>query len=198
MRRIAYLTALLLALAGAEARGDDIEVPQASLVAVDEGLVLNADFEFELNARLEEVVANGVPLYFRVEFEMTRPRWYWFDERAVSRVLQLRLSYHALSRQYRLSAGLLQQNFSSLEEALNVLKRVRNWLVADRTITFSDADYEAAVRMRLDAAMLPRPFQLSALTSRELQLESPWRRFSVRPQQVPAPVESRQPKGGEK
>jgi hypothetical protein len=198
MRRIAYLTALLLALAGAEARGDDIEVPQASLLAVDEGLVLNADFEFELNARLEEVVANGVPLYFRVEFEMTRPRWYWFDERAVSRVLQLRLSYHALSRQYRLSAGLLQQNFSSLEEALNVLKRVRNWLVADRTITFSDADYEAAVRMRLDAAMLPRPFQLSALTSRELQLESPWRRFSVRPQQVPAPVESRQPKGGEK
>ena len=188
MRRIAYLTALLLALAGAEARGDDIEVPQASLLAVDEGLVLNADFEFELNARLEEVVANGVPLYFRVEFEMTRPRWYWFDERAVSRVLQLRLSYHALSRQYRLSAGLLQQNFSSLEEALNVLKRVRNWLVADRTITFSDADYEAAVRMRLDAAMLPRPFQL----------ESPWRRLSVRPQQLPAPVESRQPKGGAK
>jgi hypothetical protein len=195
MRRIAYLTALLLALAGVDARGDEIDVQQASLVAVDEGLVLNADFAFELNPRLEEVVANGVPLYFRVEFELTRPRWYWFDERAALRVLQLRLSYHALSRQYRLSAGLLQQNFSSLEEALNVLKRVRNWLVADRTTTFSDAEYEAAVRMRLDTAMLPRPFQLSALTSRELQLESPWRRFSVRPRQVPAPVESRQPKG---
>ena len=195
MRRIAYLTALLLALAGVEARGDEIEVQQASLVAVDEGLVLNADFAFELNPRLEEVVANGVPLYFRVEFELTRPRWYWFDETAALRVLQLRLSYHALSRQYRLSAGLLQQNFSSLEEALNVLKRVRNWLVADRTTTFSDAEYEASVRMRLDTAMLPRPFQLSALTSRELHLESPWRRFSVRPRQVPAPVESRQPKG---
>ena len=75
-----------------------------------------------------------------------------------------------------------------------MLKRVRNWLVADRTVTFSDAEYEAAVRMRLDPGMLPRPFQLSALTSRELQLESPWRRFSVRPQQLPAPVESRQPK----
>src|SRR5688572_16465143 len=195
MRRIAYLTALLLALAGVDARGDEIDVQQASLVAVDEGLVLNADFAFELNPRLEEVVANGVPLYFRVEFELTRPRWYWFDERAALRVLQLRLSYHALSRQYRLSAGLLQQNFSSLEEALNVLKRVRNWLVADRTTTFSDAEYEAAVRIRLDGAMLPRPFQLSALTSRELQLESPWRRFSVRPQQVPAPVESRPSKG---
>ena len=130
--------------------------------------------------------------------ERTRPRWYWFDDRAASRVLQMRLSYHALSRHYRLSSGLLQQNFSSLEEALNVLKRVRNWLVVDRTATFSDAEYEASVRMRLDTAMLPRPFQLSALTSRELQLDSPWRRFSVRPRQVPAPVETRQPAGAAK
>lgn len=198
MRRIAYLTALLVALAGADARGDEVEVRQASLLAVEEGLVLNADFEFELSPRLEEVVANGVPLYFRVEFELTRPRWYWFDDRAASRVLQMRLSYHALSRHYRLSSGLLQQNFSSLEEALNVLKRVRNWLVVDRTATFSDAEYEASVRMRLDTAMLPRPFQLSALTSRELQLDSPWRRFSVRPRQVPAPVETRQPAGAAK
>ena len=195
MRRIAHLTALLLALATADARSDEVEVLQANLVAVEDGLVLNADFAFELSPRLEEVVVNGVPLYFRVEFELTRRRWYWFDDRAASRQLLLRLSYHALSRHYRLSAGLLQQNFSSLEEALNVLKRLRNWLVVDRTATFSDAEYEASVRMRLDSTMLPRPFQLSALTSRELQLDSPWRRFSVRPQQVPAPVESRQPKG---
>ena len=195
MRRIAHLTALLLAMAVFGASANEAEVRSASLEAVDDGLVLNADFTFELSPRLEEVVANGVPLYFRVEFELTRPRWYWLDEKAASRVLQLRLSYHALSRHYRLSAGLLQQNFTTLNEALNVLKRVRNWLVVDRTTTFSDADYEAAVRLRLDASMLPRPFQLSALTSRDLQLESAWRRFSVRPAQAPAPVESRNPQG---
>jgi hypothetical protein len=195
MRRIAYFTMLLLAVAASRAAANEVEVHAARLEAVEEGLVLNADFAFELNQRLEEIVTSGVPLYFRVEFELTRPRWYWFDEKAVSRELQLRLSYHALSRHYRLSTGLLQQNFASLGEALNVLKRVRNWLVADRTITFSDADYEAAVRLRLDAAMLPRPFQLSALTSRELQLESAWKRFTVRPRQLPAPVESREPQG---
>jgi len=195
MRRIAHLTALLLALAAFGASANEAEVRSASLETVDDGLVLNADFTFELSSRLEEVVANGVPLYFRVEFELTRPRWYWLDEKAASRVLQLRLSYHALSRHYRLSAGLLQQNFTTLNEALNVLKRVRNWLVVDRTTTFSDADYEAAVRLRLDTGMLPRPFQLSALTSRDLQLESAWKRFSVRPAQAPAPVESRNPQG---
>jgi hypothetical protein len=195
MRRIAHLTALLLAIAALNASANEAEVRAASLEAVEDGLVLNADFTFELSQRLQEVVANGVPLYFRVEFELMRPRWYWLDEKAASRVLQLRLSYHALSRHYRLSAGLLQQNFTTLEEALNVLKRVRNWLVVDRTATFSDADYEAAVRLRLDTSMLPRPFQLSAITSRELQLESAWKRFTVRPAQVPAPVESRSPKG---
>jgi hypothetical protein len=193
MRRIAYLTALLLAVAAFNASANEVEVRAASLQAVEEGLVLNADFAFELSQRLEEIVANGVPLYFRVEFELTRRRWYWLDEKAASRQLQLRLSYHALSRHYRLSSGPLQQNFATLAEALNVLKRVRNWLVVDRTETFSDADYEAAVRLRLDAGMLPRPFQLSALTSRELQLESGWKRFSVRPTQTPAPVESRNP-----
>jgi hypothetical protein len=195
MRRIAHFTMLLLALAAFRAAADEVEVQAASIEAVEEGLVLNADFGFELSQRLEEIVASGVPLYFRVEFELTRPRWYWFDEKAVSRQLQLRLSYHALSRHYRLSTGLLQQNFASLGDALNVLKRVRNWLIADRTITFSDADYEAAVRLRLDAGMLPRPFQLSALTSRELQLESAWKRFTVRPRPLPAPVESREPQG---
>jgi hypothetical protein len=41
--------------------------------------------------------------------------------------------------------------------------------------------------------MLPKPFQLSALTGRELHLESPWYRFSVPAlEQAPAPVETRE------
>ena len=184
MRRIAlirvisgFLAILLVAL---PVRAEEIEVRDVALRRVEDGLALDADFAFELTPRLADVVANGVPLYFNVDFELTRRRWYWFDETAASRRLQLRLSYHALSRQYRLSTGQLQQSFPTLEEALNVLKRVRNWLVVDRGVRFADADYDAAVRMRLETALLPKPFQLSALTGRDLQLESPWKRFIVR------------------
>jgi uncharacterized protein DUF4390 len=200
MRRIAFLMRLLLVVASLTAfgaRADEIEVRAATLRATEDGLVLDADFSFELTPRLADIVANGVPLYFRVDFELTRRRWYWLDETTATRRLQLRLSYHALSRQYRLSTGLLQQNFATLEEALNVLKRVRNWLVVERTVSLSGGDYEAAVRMRHDTSLLPKPFQLSALTGRELHLESPWRRFTVRAlEQAPAPVESREPHGG--
>lgn len=199
MRRIAFLTSLALLVAllsGAPARADEIEVRAATLRPTEEGLVLDADFAFELTPRLADVVQNGVPLYFRVDFELTRRRWYWWDETTATRRLQLRLNYHALSRQYRLSTGLLQQNFATLEEALNVLRRVRNWLVLDRSVSLSGGDYEAAVRMRHDTTLLPKPFQLSALTGRELHLESPWRRFTVRSlEQAPAPVESREPHG---
>lgn len=198
MRRMALLPRLLvmlIACATLAARAQDIDVRDVSLWPAEEGLLLNADFAVELTPRLAAVVANGVPLYFQVEFELRRPRWYWFDEKTASAQLQLRLSYHALSRQYRLSTGLLQQSFESLEEALNVLQRVRNWLVVERTVTLTDADYEAALRMRLDTALLPKPFQLTALTTRELHLESSWKRFTVRaPRHLPAPVEAREPR----
>ena len=200
MRGFALLKILLAAFAlgatlggATAARADDIDVTDVRLVATEDGVVLAADFAFDLNPRLAEAVTNGVPLYFAVEFELTRPRWYWFDEKAAVKRLQLRLSYHALSRHYRLSTGVLQQNYPTLEEALNVLRRVRNWQVVDRGAALSDATYEAAVRMRLDVTLLPKPFQLSALTSRDLNLESPWKRFNYRPPApLPAPVETRE------
>ena len=195
MRGIALYTGLVALLVCSLVRANDIEVSDARLRTVEEGLVLDADFAFELTPRLAEALANGVPLYFRVEFALTRSRWYWWDETAAERELQLRLSYHALSRHYRLSIGELQRSFASLDEALDTLRHLRGWLVVERTVTFADADYEAAVRMRLDTGLLPKPFQLSALTSRDLNLESPWHRFIVHaPKQLPAPVESREPR----
>lgn len=206
MRGIAFLRNLfaallfggVFALASAvplSAHADEIEVNDARLNATEDGIALSADFTFDLNARLAEVVTNGVPLYFVVEFELTRPRWYWLDEKAAAKRIQVRLSYHPLTRHYRLSTGVLQQTYPTLEEALNVLRRVRNWQVVDRGASLADANYEAAVRMRLDVQLLPKPFQLSAITSRELNLESPWKRFVFRPPPAsalpPAPTESR-------
>ena len=203
MRGIAFLRNLLVVCALASlagmARADEIEISDARLSTTEDGVVLAADFNFDLNARLVEAVTNGVPLYFVVEFELTRPRWYWFDEKAAAKRMQLRLSYHALSRHYRLSTGMLQQNYATLEEALNVLRRVRNWMVVERTATLADANYDVAVRMRLDVTLLPKPFQLSAITSRELNLESPWRRFVFRPApaSVTPPAEPRETKEAE-
>ena len=182
------LVLLLALLCGARnASADEIELLEARLEQSEDGVVLNAEFSFDFNARLEQAVTNGVALYFVVEFELTQPRWYWFDEKTATRRRQTRLSYHALSRHFRLSTGLLQQNYATLGEALAVLRRVRNWVVLEKGVPLSDANYQASVRMRLDLSLLPKPFQVNALTSREWHLDSEWRRFGWRPGQAPAP-----------
>ncbi len=180
-----FVVALACAVAGG-ARADEIDVVDARLAASEEGLLLSADFAFEFGPRLHEAVANGVPLHFVVEFEMSRPRWWWFDENTASRQTHWRLSYHALSRQYRLSSGALHQNFAALNEALEVMRRLRNWLVLERSVSLTGPQYEVAVRMRLDTAQLPRPLQVSAMTNRELRLESQWKRFLFIPPKPPA------------
>ncbi len=182
------LVLLLAMVCGARAASaDEIELLEARLEQTEEGVVLNAEFAFDFNARLEQAVTNGVALYFVVEFELTQPRWYWFDEKTATRRRQTRLSYHALSRHFRLSTGLLQQNYATLREALAVLRRVRNWVVLEKGASLSDANYQASVRMRLDLSLLPKPFQVNALTSREWHLDSEWRRFGWRPGSPPAP-----------
>ena len=182
--------ALLLAAVVVPSQAWAIDVSHAVLEPVDEGYAVNADFQVELTPRIEEALQNGVALYFVVEFELVRPRWYWFDERAVASRLQYRLTYHPLSRQYRLWTGNLHQPFISLAEALRVLGRVRSWVVLDRDQVSPDKTYEAAVRMRLDTTQLPKPFQVSAITNREWTLTSDWKRFVFVPSLAPVVTRS--------
>ena len=111
---------LLAPLAGAA--DERIGVMAAALEQPREGtngaIVLNATFEFELPQALEEAVQKGIALYFNIEFELFRKRWYWFDRLVASQTLVYRLSYSPLTRQYRLARGGLSQPFDSLEEAL--------------------------------------------------------------------------------
>jgi len=157
----------------------EIEVANPQITASEDGYVVAADFSFELNERLEEAVTKGVVLYFVVDFEMTRPRWYWLDEKLISRSQTYRLSYHALTRQYRLSTGGLHQSFDSLSDALRMLSRLRNWLVIDKGTEKAGVrvgeTYTAAIRMRLDTNQLPRPFQIAALGNKDWNLASDWK-----------------------
>ena len=178
LTRTLIVLALGLALA-IPAYAQLIEVSKFTLESTEEGHVVNADFDFELTPRLEEALNGGVPLIFAIEFELTRARWYWFDEKTATARINVRLSYNPLLRQYRVSTGPLQRNFSAFADTMRTLSRVRSWLVLDKDKLQPETQYVAAVRMRLDTTQLPRPFQFSALTDRELSLASPWKRLPL-------------------
>jgi len=150
-----------------------IEPKSALLVPDERGLALDAEFAIDLGPRLEEAVGRGVPLYFRFEFELTRKRWYWVvDEHVAGRVLNFRLSYHALTRQYRLTLGNLHQSFDALDEALRVLGRVGQLHVIDKAELAVGEPYRAAVRLSLDRSQLPKPLQIDALADRDWRVEA--------------------------
>jgi hypothetical protein len=178
---LAALALALTLLAATSARADTIVVKSAELRAEEDGYFLNAEFDFSLNPTLDEALQKGVPLYFLLEFELVRPRWYWLDEKVIASTTQYRVSYNALTRQYRIASGLLGLTFDSLEEVERFLSRVTSREVARRDQLVKGTRYEAALRLRLDVNQLPKPFQVSALASREWTLQSEWHRWSVTP-----------------
>jgi hypothetical protein len=191
-----FVLAVLLCFAWAPAAtwaADRIDVAAAELVPPPEGngrgknngngespgYELNAQFNFDLPAVLEDAVNRGIALYFVVDFELYRNRWYWFDKKLVETSLTYRLTYSPLTRQYRLARGALAQPFDSIGEALATLRRVRAWRVIEPQVLDKDVTYSARVRMRLDTSQLPRLFQINALTNRDWTLASDWRNVEL-------------------
>jgi len=175
------LTASLWFACAPATRADTIPVKSAELRLEEEGYVLNAQFDVAFNPTLEEALQKGVSLYFVLEFELSRPRWYWLDEKVVAQSVQYRITYSPLTRQYRVASGLLGQQFESLEEVEHLLSRVASRPVIASDVLTKGARYEAAVRLRLDVTQLPKPFQIDALASRDWSLQSEWYRWSFVP-----------------
>lgn len=158
----------------AHAASNGLDFRYSEVVSVEQQYIVNTSIEMQPNARLEEMVDAGISIPFVTEFRVTRPRWYWFEEVVVERSLELRLSYHALTRQYRVAVGSLHRNFRSYSEALQALLTIRNWAVLDHNQLRDGDSYNVALRFRLDLSRLPKPFQVAALGSRDLDLTTGW------------------------
>ncbi|WP_332672178.1 DUF4390 domain-containing protein [Aromatoleum sp.] len=172
-RSRAALLALLLAVASLPALGDG-RISYAEIVPSEEGYVVNADIDLALNPRLADAVSRGVSLYFTADFVIERDRWYWLDEVVAERSLDFRLSYHAISRSYRLSVGNFHQSFDTLDAAVRTMLRIRSWQIVPIDALESGVSYNAALKFQFDTSLLPKPFQVTAIGSRDWNLGTDW------------------------
>jgi hypothetical protein len=176
---------LLLLFACAQARAaEGIVITQAHIEASDDGYKLNARYGFELSHSLEDALEHGVPLYFTTEIEVTRPRWYWFPENAVSKRQTFGISYNRITRQYHVSTvgsvHSVQQSFASLEEALFLIRRPNRWVIAPKGALEAGKQYDVSVRMVLDRDYLSKPIQVNALNNAEWRLSSDLKTFTYK------------------
>jgi hypothetical protein len=176
---IAVTLVALFPVAAVAAQAEGIEVRKAQIINADDGYVLQAEFDIRLTLVLDDALHKGVPLYFVLDFELIRPRWYWTNERMVSIQQPQRLSFNTLTRQYRVGVGALYQNFSTLREALDYMGRVRRRLDIAPGELHKDTGYQATLRLRLDPTQLPKPFQLH--TGRDWDIYSEMYRWTLNP-----------------
>lgn len=176
----AFGTAALLLLS-LPAQADGISVRTVDLEPLEDGYLLDADFDLELTPTLEDAVSHGVTLDFVLEFELWRPRAWWFDETVTAFREHRRLSFVPVTRMYRLNLGSSYETFPSLVDALRALSHVHAMPASERVTWHHGERYEASISLRLDTSQLPKPLQIETLSSREWQLASPVHRFAVTP-----------------
>ncbi len=170
---------------------ESVKVSQVGMVLDAEGdLALDAQVSVQLSPVLIDAVSRGVPLYFQMEFELLSRRWYWFDKKLTSQSKAVKISYHALTQQFRVAVGgLHQMSYPSLDEALKDALNLRGWQVMEQpnfariggvlALTKAPEAFDARFRVRLDSALLPKPLQINALTNRDWNLSSEWVRVAL-------------------
>ncbi len=172
--------ALLLQVGSARAQAG-IEVRNAGLELAEDGWRLSVAYDLELNHGLEDALNRGIPLYFTTEVEITRPRWYWLDEKSASARQTLRISYNVLTRKYAAGVvGNVQQSFNTLEEALLVLRRPPRWTVAARASLKMGETYQVSVRIGLDLQSMSKPVQLDKFNNSDWRFGSDRKSFSFK------------------
>jgi hypothetical protein len=181
LRRLLLFVAFLV-FASVPAKTDDAGINYARIALSEEGYVLNADFSFDLNPKLVDALEHGVALHFVTELRIERPRWYWFNRLIVHRRLEYRLVYHAMTRSYRLNIGSLHRNFDSLADAVYTMQHIRNLYVAPSDALSNKDRYEVTLRFFHNTALLPKPFQLSALANGKWDLDTGWTTWSFAPE----------------
>ena len=177
-RLLAPLLALLLPVLSSSAYADGASIKYAEIVPQGANYVINADIALALNPRVTEAIERGIPVQFVAEVTIKAPRWYWLDKTAASETLIYRLSYHPLTRSYRLTAGGLHQSFDNLEAAVATVQRIRSWPVAPVDQLATGTSYNVALRFYLDTDHLPRPFLVSDVGSGDWSINTDWTRWT--------------------
>ncbi len=101
-----------------------MSIRSASLVVLDDAYALNADVDVKFSEKMEEAISKGFALNFLIEFQLSKPRKYWFDDEIITVTHNVTLSYHALSRQFLVIRGDQQKAFVRLDEATDDLSDI--------------------------------------------------------------------------
>ncbi len=161
------------------AHAANAQLTQLRTERTDDGVYLNAAVAFELPHVVEDALLKGIALFFVIEVDIYRDRWYWTDQRVATAARTIRLAYQPLTRRWRVNIGsgligaslglraTFNQNYDTLPEAMSAVQRVARWKVAELADVRSGSDHNLSFSFKLDLSQLPRPFQIGVAGQRD-------------------------------
>jgi hypothetical protein len=160
-------------------------VRSASLVldAAQDVYELTAKVEITLPEEARKGIEAGLALRVIYEIALSRVRGYWPDATVAELEQTYELSYHALSQRYlvrNLNTG-EQQDFGSLQAALEQLGDVRGLPVIDADLVRGDSRYEVYLRAVVDLSTTPAALQWLLFWTDDWSATSEWFIWPLRP-----------------
>lgn len=172
IKNLFFALGLLLFVDTAVAAGNSLHIRSANLITFENEVLLNADAEINFSPEMEKAILKGFTFNFLIEFQLISPRQYWFDDEVATTVQQVSLSYHALSRQYIVIRNEQQRTYASLDGAIEDLSVIQDMKVFDKSYVEKDAQYTAALMMRLDHKKLPKALQVEGMGSNDWKMST--------------------------
>jgi len=144
---------------------------------------LNAKVEISLPEAARKGIEAGLTLRIAYQIELARVRGYWPDTTVAQLEQAYELSYHALSQRYllrNLNTG-EQQDFGSLQAALEDVGDVRSLPVIDADLVRGDTRYEVYLRALLDLSTTPAALEWLLFWTDDWSTKSEWFIWPLRP-----------------
>ena len=154
-----------------------------ALDAAQDVYELTAKVEITLPEEARKGIEAGLALRVVYEIALSRVRGYWPDATVAELEQTYELSYHALSQRYlvrNLNTG-EQQDFGSLQAALEQLGDVRGLPVIDADLVRGDSQYEVYLRAVVDLSTTPAALQWLLFWTDDWSATSEWFIWPLRP-----------------
>lgn len=138
-----------------------------------ENVSISADIPLKLTDTVQQSIEKGISIVFVAKAIVMRNRWYWSDKKISEAQRSYRLSYVPLTQKWKVQlttgkasgpTGLnYTNNFDSLEKALEFMRRIANWRIANTAQMEDAVEYRVEFSYTMDSNTLPRPLQIGLI-----------------------------------
>ncbi len=171
-----------LLLSSTNTRAAQFTINSANSTLNEKVYTFNAHIDYQFSKGVLRALNNGIPIFITMEIEVYRKRWWW-NKNIASLKQTYMLLYHVLTEKFvlnNLNSG-TQNNFSTLDSALDALGNVSNLPLIDLKLLADGSMHFVKLRTYLDLESLPGPIRSLAYLTPEWRLESDWYIWSLTP-----------------